>query len=132
MSEEAMAGAASALTVELEPARWRPEVVAFADAMESKLRDNDGKGGWKDCAPHWLMMRVVEEAAELLEELDPGTRASAQFYAASRMLSAACEELNQFGPYLKTKGDPMRVLGEAVDVANFAMMVADVIAGSNK
>ena len=116
-------------TDELEPARWRPEVVAFADAMEAKLRDNDDKGGWQDCAPHWLMMRVIQEACELLDELDPGRRAAAQFYAASRMLSAACDELDQFGPHLKTKGDPQRVLCEAVDVANFAMMVADRIAG---
>lgn len=130
-TENSVACGQSRSTVMLEPARWRPEVVAFADAMEAKLRDNDEKGGWRDCAPHWLMMRMIGEAAELLEELDPGTRATAQFYAASRMLSAACEELDQFGPYLKTKGNPERVLSEAVDVANFAMMVSDVIAGSN-
>jgi NTP pyrophosphatase (non-canonical NTP hydrolase) len=44
--------------------RWRPEVIAFADAMESKLRQNDWKGGWKDDSPGQLMERVREEFAE--------------------------------------------------------------------
>lgn len=113
-----------------EITRWRPEVVAFADAMEAKLRDNDSKGGWKNCTPHWLMMRLIGEVAELLEELEPDSIAIAKFYAASRMLDAACDELGQFGQALETRGNPSRVLREAADIANFAMMVASVIAAA--
>ena len=112
-------------TAGLERGRRRPEVERFADLMEARLRENDHKGGWSECAPHWLAMRVIEEAAELLYTLDPGTHAAHQFYAARRMLAAACAELNQFGPYLKCNATPQRVQHEAADVANFAMMLAD-------
>jgi hypothetical protein len=71
-------------------AALRPEVLAFAQAMEAKLKENDHKGGWKACTPPWLMERLREEVHE------PGSAV------------------------------PERVLGEAADVANFAMFIADV------
>jgi NTP pyrophosphatase (non-canonical NTP hydrolase) len=79
--------------------RWRPEVVVFADAMESKLKENDWKGGWKNCDAARLLERVREEVDELAE-------------------AVAWER----------RGDNERaVIGrEAADVANMAMMVADV------
>ena len=43
----------------------RPEVRAFAIAMEKKLRQNDDKGGWYGCNPRWLLGRVREEVDEL-------------------------------------------------------------------
>jgi NTP pyrophosphatase (non-canonical NTP hydrolase) len=86
-----------ARTVSVE--RWRPEVVVFADAMESKLKENDWKGGWKNCDAARLLERVREEVDELAE-------------------AVAWER----------RGDNERaVIGrEAADVANMAMMVADV------
>lgn len=36
----------------------RPEVAAFAIAMERKLRKNDHKGGWQDDAPEALLARL--------------------------------------------------------------------------
>lgn len=86
--------------------RWRPEVEAFADLMEAQLRANDHKGGWKACDPHWLHDRLLEEAAEL-------------------------QDAGQW----KTDGGPSQggygraVAREAADVANFAMMIADVCGG---
>ena len=75
-------------------ARWRPEVVWFADAMERKLRENDHKRHWTGMGMQYLSMRLTQERKEL--------------YAAI------------------ASGDPTLVLDEAADIANFAMMVADV------
>lgn len=73
---------------------WRPEVAAFADAMENKLRANDHKGGWKNDINLDLYYRMEEESRELLTAV--------------------------------ATGRVDEILGEAADVANFAMMVADV------
>ena len=94
-NEKTTDGAASALSAGLGHSYWRPEVVAFADAMEARLRANDFKGGWDALTPDWLMARIVQEAGELA-------------------LSVAGEMGGE------------AVLYEAADVANFAMMVADV------
>ena len=74
----------------------RPEVKWFAEQMELKLRTNDWKGGWDGEDELWLWSRMMEEAAELH---------SAAFMPGERTLS--------------------RIAGEAADVANFAMMLAD-------
>lgn len=79
---------------------WRPEVVAFADAMERKLRANDWKGTWKHDAPGALMDRVHEELTEFRDELF--TR----------------------GPR-DTDAHKVALLNEAADVANMLMMVVD-------
>ena len=63
--------------------------------MERTLRANEGKGGWCHCAPAYLLRRITEECCELRRELDNETPV------------------------------PHRVVAEAVDVANFAMMLAD-------
>lgn len=87
------------------PLRLRPEVVAFAQAMERKLRANDHKGGWEDEDPEWLMDRLKEEVAEL-----------------DRAITT-----RDGGPL---SGRAMkRVIREASDVANFAMMLAQVCGG---
>jgi NTP pyrophosphatase (non-canonical NTP hydrolase) len=80
-------------------AEWecRREVRQFAKVMESRLRANDHKPGWKqDIAPA-LFRRLQEEAAELDGAIDFGT--------------------------------PGEIAKEAADVANFAMMIADVCGG---
>jgi len=80
--------------------RWRPEVIAFADAMESKLRQNDWKGGWKDDSPGQLMERVREEFREF----------QAAHLAYPRGTDAYKSNLRD----------------EGADVANMVMMVLDV------
>ena len=81
----------------------RPVVRAFAEAMELKLRENDHKPGWKDDDPEILVDRLMEEVGELQYEVEG--------------LSS-----NREWP-----GEREKVLREAADVANFAMMVADVV-----
>ena len=80
----------------------RPEVKGMALAMEIKLRADDGKGGWKDEFPQWLINRAQDELAELDEVVD---------------------EIRANGPTLARSS---AVWAEAADVANFAMMAADV------
>lgn len=83
--------------------RWRPEVEAFADAMEAQLLANDHKPGWKRDFPSELLRRLKEESTELSRELREWDGSNAN--------------------------SPKRVLKEAADVANFAMMIADVCGG---
>jgi NTP pyrophosphatase (non-canonical NTP hydrolase) len=80
----------------------RPEVTAFAMLMERELRANDHKTSWRKMSIHDLEKRLREEVDELSD--------------ASRWRSG--------GP---TEGSYARHLGsECADVANFAMMIADV------
>lgn len=78
----------------------RPAVLAFARAMEERLRANDHKGGWEDERLPYLTGRLRQEFLELEREVFPG-----------------------YGQTL----DPARVRGEAADVACFALMIADVV-----
>ncbi len=80
--------------------KWRREVIAFADAMERKLRANDWKPGWKDDSPSILMDRMYEEMAEFKDVLDNFLRVG--------------------------KNYKKNLLNEAADVANMLMMVVDV------
>lgn len=84
-----------------EAVAWRPEVVAFANLMETQLRANDHKPGWKGEEASPLISRLFEEANELDDEFHNGSRTDAGAWRAS-------------------------VGREAADVANFAMMIADV------
>lgn len=97
-----------------DAASWRalrPEVRAFAQAMERKLAANDHKGTWDDCTPSWLLERIMDETRELVNAVH-----------------AACT-----GPHVENEdharyGELARAaLHEAADVANFCMMVADVL-----
>lgn len=95
--------------------RWRPEVVAFADLMEERLRRHDGSRGprgWENCDPQWLLGRLKQEVAGLEKALK-----------APKAVRCGCREA--MCPHLVfdvTDG----VGAEAADVANFAMMIADV------
>jgi hypothetical protein len=42
----------------------RPQVLAFAVAMEERLRANDRKGGWSSCTDTYLKNRTYEELRE--------------------------------------------------------------------
>lgn len=87
-----------------EGVAWRPEVRAFADLMEAQLRANDHKPGWKRDHPNYdLMPRLREEADELAGAIFAWVRAR------------------------RGGGSLADAIGrEAADVANFAMMIADV------
>jgi hypothetical protein len=90
----------------------RPEVAAFALLMEQKLRENDHKGGWKDEGTVYLSRRCGNELTELR------TAVSALHK----------EKMRGWPPVDSAKRDELRatVGREAADVANFAMMIADV------
>ena len=83
--------------------RW--QVRAFAEAMERKLAANDHKGGWEDCSIDYLIKRLRQETSELLK------------VAGDREARTLTNE------------EAEKVLNEAADVANFAMMIADVCDG---
>lgn len=77
----------------------REAVKWFAEQMEKKLRENEGKGGWDNCNIYWLIQRIREETNELLSAVN-----------LHRDLGATKEN----------------IIREAADVANFAMMMADI------
>lgn len=90
-----------------------PVVEAFAKEMEEKLQANIHKGGregWEDDDPDALCDRLVEEVKELTEALR--LRRSLPLGASSPAMTS-------------------RITQEAADVANFAMMIADVCGGLN-
>jgi hypothetical protein len=90
----------------------RPEVAAFALLMEAKLRENDHKGGWKDESIAYLSRRCGNELKELRGRLEQRHR-----------------EIMKGWPPVAERTLPEIVVSigrEAADVANFAMMIADV------
>lgn len=88
---------------------WRPEVVAFANLMEAKLRENDHKGGWKTEDAEDLFGRLGAECVELSEAI--GLWRIQDDWRSAALHLPACRK---------------NVAREAADVANFAMMIADV------
>jgi NTP pyrophosphatase (non-canonical NTP hydrolase) len=94
----------------------RPVVLAFARAMERKLRQNDHKPGWEGDGIGSLLWRLNEERLELHAAIDNHTIAD---------------------PFQDIGGGDRIVLdsgeepaSEAVDVANFAMMLWDRFVGN--
>ena len=71
--------------------------------MERVLRKNDHKGGWKGMAPGTLVVRSHQELHELEREII----------------------LWQNRPLVLIPSDLTPIIKEAVDVANFAMMLLD-------
>jgi NTP pyrophosphatase (non-canonical NTP hydrolase) len=51
----------------------REEVKKFADAMEAELKENDYKGGWKNCDIAFLVDKLHEEVKELIDAICYGT-----------------------------------------------------------
>jgi len=83
----------------------RPAIMAFACSMEEKLRKREGKGGWAMDTLMSLHNKMEIEADEL-------------YFAITGP---------QLGPGLKVNSSRYQteVQDEAVDVANFAMMIFD-------
>lgn len=79
----------------------REEVCWFAEIMESQLAQNDHKPGWKNDSLRSLLKRIREEVDELGSAIE------------------------------KTHDDrharALDICSEAADVANFAMMISDLV-----
>ncbi len=92
----------------------RPEVRWFAELMEQKLKVFDTKLNWEDMHPGYALRRLHEEFDELRDLL---VKDSAEVH------TTGADQI-----YYSTKKEFSReaVIEEAVDLANFAMMIADV------
>jgi NTP pyrophosphatase (non-canonical NTP hydrolase) len=93
--------------------KLRPVVVSFAEQMEKKLRENDHKGGWDDEPVGWLLRRLGQEVTELRR-------------AMKRLAATRHATYDQRGS-AKLAAHRKEVVRESADVANFAMMIADVL-----
>lgn len=107
----------------------------FGKAMMKKLSEcyHDGKGGWEEASPHYLLARTVEEIAELVE-------ASSRY----KMIGLLSHQLNIISDQIKeqekndesakdnervfrkdvfTLSNRSNIASEAIDVANFAYFI---------
>ncbi|WP_192843166.1 hypothetical protein [Aureimonas sp. AU12] len=89
------------------PASDYAEVDRFAFLMKRELRANEHKGGWKNDKPQDLAYRVFEEACKA--------------HTATDLL--VCQGVRNL------EANRTAAIREAVDTANMAMMVVDVIGG---
>jgi NTP pyrophosphatase (non-canonical NTP hydrolase) len=76
----------------------------FSLDMKEKLRKNVHKLDWRECTFDYLVERLHDETRELLNELAE----------AKRRIGWTPHDLR------------VRIIEEAADVANFAMMIADI------
>lgn len=90
----------------------RPEIQWFAEQMERKLRKNDWKGGWQDDTEESLLERIQEELDEAKEAYEN--------LRDERNKLICCRDQERID---KLKRE---LINELADVANMAMMVADI------
>ena len=91
-----------------QPDEPRAIIQHFALAMERKLAANEHKPGWKQDSPFDLLRRLREEVVELVDAVNDLTHV-------------------HMGQSPRTVQETTAaILLEAVDVANFALFVADV------
>lgn len=92
----------------MSTAKPRKEITWFASEMEAKLRENDHKGHWADGnTVEELLPRIMDERDELL---------------------LAVHGLDLDGPKEKLSSkDACEIIRECADIANFAMMIADLV-----
>jgi hypothetical protein len=84
----------------------REEVYHFAMIMEAQLRKHDDRPGWRGESFRYLIFRLNEELNELYA-----------CFSHPVLMDGEVEPL----------ADPEKIIFEAADVANFAMMIADNI-----
>ena len=77
----------------------RDELAWFAQEMEQQLRRNDHKGGWDSLSFPRMLQRLKQETKEL------------------ELAIAKAKKTGKWGD----------VVGEAADVANFSMMIAETV-----
>lgn len=87
----------------------RPALLRFAEQMERVLQANDEKGGWDGCCPGWLVERAGQEMREV--------RAAYKRWVDFRDFRNGAEE----------ERINAKLQHEVTDVANFCMMVFDVL-----
>lgn len=87
----------------------RTEVLKYAEAMEIELKENEHKGGWKECSTGFLIKKLDEETKELVEVVE-----TYRYLKNESLMHGDMPELKA------------RILSEAADVGNIAMMIADV------
>ena len=83
----------------------------FTELMAKRLKENDHKGGWEDCNEAYLLKLLEQEVKEL---------------------SDVIKNINPFMPESKFPEQTQLkkvAIREATDVANFALMIADVCGG---
>lgn len=90
----------------------RTEVNKFAEAMEVELKENDYKGGWKECSLDFLINKLEEEVNELKN------MAKQYDYVRHKKLLPNYEQAMEHNRKC--------LLSEAADVGNIAMMIADI------
>ncbi|MBA7492538.1 hypothetical protein ES702_03088 [subsurface metagenome] len=76
------------------------KTAAFRELMLKRLRANKYKGGWKDASLYYLQGRLLDEVVEVVH--------TARYAKDHNIADLA---------------------GECADVANFAMMIADITGG---
>ena len=97
-----------------DPSRARNEFEAlhsFQRIMWDKLKANTHKGSWHVNSPEYLLKRLREEVDEL-----------------EKAILRPVRPADASGPF-SIDGNAEEVAKEAADVANFAMMIADVMGG---
>ena len=84
----------------------RESVQKFAESMEQVLQENDYKGGWQQEDFAYLWNRLLDEIAELKKRLEKA-------------------KLLQNKEVILSIPNKNEILKEAVDIANFCMMIVD-------
>jgi NTP pyrophosphatase (non-canonical NTP hydrolase) len=103
--------------VEVERMKPRPVVKWFAEQMERKLRDNDHKCGWNYEMLEFLSDKLGEECSEVQEALKKYL---------SEDSPIPIDDLD-FAKVLElTHEQRKEIIDEAADLANIAMMLADI------
>lgn len=88
----------------------RSEVKKFAVTMEKELKENDHKGGWKNCSLLFLIEKLHEEVKELID--------------VAWQCEAAQEDIESTQDGIEFQRAMVR--SEAADVGNIAMMITDI------
>lgn len=99
------------------PKTQREKVAAFGEAMRAELDANSHKRGWMSCTTVYLMRRLRNETKGLAEVLRRVRRTGMRV----RHEGTSRVEVMRLSPEARRE-----ILSEAADVANFAMMIADV------
>jgi len=98
-----------------QPIVIRPSLMRFAEYMEAVLRRNDKKKSWENCTYEYLLNGIERETKELRECFwYPDGR--------SELFGIVGDDF-----LVSNRFTEDHVLSECADVANFAMMVFDVL-----
>jgi hypothetical protein len=127
--------------------RPRKELAAFAQIMEAKLQENSHKGTWKGANLPYILGRLLEECAEIIEKLSAKESDAKEALIVSRYYlrdaASILIESRRFDFDVEVDCEPPEehedivelhdeVSLEAADVANFAFMISDIIQSRKK